>query len=108
MRYRVTRGDEVRFDVAGILDFVGNYAGYKIGRQKVTEISRTISRLAEFPHVGSRRDDVVPNLRAIPSADYQATICFIVNDETRTVKIVCITYAGQDWQKIARSREEQA
>lgn len=106
MRYRVTRYEEVRFDIAAILDFVGNYAGYRIGKQKVAEISRSISKLAEFPHIGSPRNDIAPNLRIVLSAGGQATICFTVNDETRSVKIICITYAGQDWQAVARSRDD--
>jgi toxin ParE1/3/4 len=105
MRYKVTRHEQVRFDAAAILDFVGNFAGYKIGHQKVAEISRTISRLGEFPHIGSPREEVIPHLRIVPSAGNQATICFTVNDVTRTIKIICITYAGQDWQMIARERE---
>ena len=104
MRYKITRDAEVRFDVAGILDFIGNYAGYRIGRQKVSEISKVISRLSEYPHIGARRDDLASGLRIIPAAE-KAVICFTVNDETRTVKIVCVTYAGQDWQKIATERE---
>ena len=40
----------------------------------------------------------------IPSGN-KAVICFTVDDDTRTVRIICVTYAGQDWQRIAKSRE---
>jgi len=68
------------------------------------EIRQRITGLGGVPHIGTVRNDVVPGLRAIPAVE-KATICFTVNDETRTVKIICVTYAGQDWQTIARERE---
>jgi toxin ParE1/3/4 len=105
VRYRVTRNEEVRFDLAAILDLVGNYVGYTIGKQKVAEINRTISKLADFPHIGSPRNDIVPGLRALPSAE-KGVICFTVDEEARTVRIICVTYAGQDWQAIAGQRSE--
>jgi toxin ParE1/3/4 len=95
----------VRFDIAAILDMVGNYAGYGVGKQKVAEINRTISKLMQFPHIGSPRPDIAPNLRAIPAAD-KAVICFTVDDEAHVVRIISVTYAGQDWQAIAGDRTE--
>jgi plasmid stabilization system protein ParE len=104
VRYTITRNDDVRFDVAAILDFVGNYAGFVTGRRKVAEISRSIDSLSEYPHRGARREDVQKNLRILPCTE-KAVICFTVNDDTHTVRIICVTYAGQDWQAIARSRD---
>jgi toxin ParE1/3/4 len=104
VRYRIVRHDEVRFDLAGILDFVGNHVGYAIGKRKIAEISESIAKLVDFPHIGTVRSDIAPDLRALPCAE-KAVICFTVDDQTKTVKIVCVTYAGQDWQKIARNRE---
>jgi plasmid stabilization system protein ParE len=104
VRYKITRHEEVRFDLAGILDFIGNYAGYGLGDQKIDEINAAIAELREFPHIGAPRNDVFSGLRALSSVD-KAVICFTVNDETRIVKIVCVTYAGQDWQAIAKTRK---
>lgn len=89
---------------AGILRFVGDYAGYPVARSKVVEIKQSITNLKNYPHIGTVRGEIVSGLRALPSAE-KAVICFTVNDETHTVKIVCVTYAGQDWQKIAKARE---
>lgn len=105
MIYKITRHDDVRFDLAAILDLVGNYAGYDIGKRKVAEVEATFLRLSQFPHLGSKRDDVVPGLRVIQSAE-KAMVCFGVKDDARTVRIICVTYAGQDWQRIARERRE--
>ena len=103
MEYRLRRHEEVRFDVAGILDLVGNYAGYRIGHEKVRAIRETLNQLRRFPHTGVLREDVAPGLRAIQSGT-KAMICFNVDDKARSVHIICVTYGGQDWQRIARKR----
>ena len=69
MNYKITRHDDVRFDIAAILDLVGNYAGYRIGRRKVAEVEATFGRLSQFPQLGSKRDDVVPELRMVQSGE---------------------------------------
>jgi plasmid stabilization system protein ParE len=69
------------------------------------EIRYRIADLRTVPHIGTVRSDIVPRLRALPATE-KTVICFTIDDETRIVNIVWITYAGQDWQKIARRREE--
>jgi plasmid stabilization system protein ParE len=105
VRYRITHHENVLQDFAKILEFIGNYAGYATGRSKIAAIKQSISVLKDYPHTGSSRHDIVPGLRALPSAE-KGVICFTVDDDARTVRIVCITYAGQDWQKIASQRSE--
>jgi plasmid stabilization system protein ParE len=89
-----------------IAQMVGDYAGYRLADKKVDEIEHSLANLEDFPHIGTVRNEIVPGLRALPAAE-KATICFIVNDEARIVKIVCVTYAGRDWQKIAKAREQR-
>jgi hypothetical protein len=84
VRYRLDNHPDVPKDFERILSFIGEYAGYPLARRKIIEIKHAIANLKALPHVGT-----------IAS----------VNDETRTVKIICVTYAGQDWQTIARERE---
>jgi plasmid stabilization system protein ParE len=103
-RYAIDRHPLVRNDLFEIARFIGEYSGYSLADKKVDEIERSIAGLEELPHIGTVRSDILPGLRAIPSAE-KAVVCFTVNDETHTVKIICITYAGQDWQTIARQRE---
>jgi plasmid stabilization system protein ParE len=91
--------------LAGILDLVGNFAGYRVGRLKIKAIQHTLFQLVQFPHTGVRRDDVSEGIRAIQSGD-KAMICYTVDDQARGVHIICVTYAGQDWQRIARERRE--
>jgi toxin ParE1/3/4 len=62
-----------------------------------------VTRLKDWPHIGSVRNDIAPGLRALPVAE-KATVCFAVDDDARVVRIICVTYAGQDWQSIAIER----
>ena len=104
MRYRLSNHPQVPFDFAAILDLIGNYAGYPKAHDKIAEIRRTIGRLKEYPHIGTPKPELMPRLRMIPSGD-KAVICFTVDDERRIVRIISVTYAGQNWQRIAKSRD---
>nr|WP_245363495.1 type II toxin-antitoxin system RelE/ParE family toxin [Neorhizobium galegae] len=65
-------------------------------QSKIDEITGFISRLTDFPKIGSTRDDLGHGLRAIPATE-KAVVCFIVNNETLTDFILCVGYAGLDW-----------
>jgi len=104
MRYEITRHLLVESDIENIQDFIAEFAGLASAERKSFEIERTFEQHQDFPHIGTVRNEIVPGLHALPSAD-KAVICVTINDETKTVKIVCVTYAGQDWQKIARTRQ---
>jgi plasmid stabilization system protein ParE len=103
MRYRIIQHSLVESDLLEVTDYIASYAGLDIGNAKVDEITRFISRLADFPKIGSLRDELSPGLRAIPAAE-KAVVCFTVNDETRTVIIMCIGYAGSDWAARVKDR----
>lgn len=104
MRYRITRHPLVRDDLSAITSLIGDYAGYAVARRKVLELQRAMANLLDYPHVGTVRSDIYPGLRAIPAAE-KAVICFTVDDETLTVFIIAVTYAGADWQaRVAERR----
>lgn len=103
--YVIDRHPLVQRDLFEIVQYIGPFGGWDVAERKVDEIEGLFAKLADFPHIGTIRNEIVPGLRALPAAE-KATICFIVNDETRTMKIVCVTYAGQDWQQVAKSRED--
>jgi toxin ParE1/3/4 len=105
VRYRLTNHSEVVFDFSAILDMIGNYAGYPTARRKITEIHRAIKRLREYPYTGVAHPEIAPDLRVTPSGE-KTVICFTVDDDARVVRIICVTYAGQDWQRMARERRE--
>lgn len=104
MGYRLSNHPQLSHDFKAILDLIGNYAGYPKAREKIAEIHRAIGRLKEYPHIGTAQPELMPNLRMIPSGG-KAVICFTVDDEAHLVRIICVTYAGQDWQRIAKNRK---
>lgn len=103
MRYTIIKHPLIESDLLDITDFVASYAGLDVGKAKVDEITAFISRLEDFPRIGSIRDDLRPGLRAIPASE-KAVVCFTVNDETRTVFIICVSYAGSDWEHRVKER----
>ena len=105
MRYRFTLHPLIERDFENIQDFIAPVAGVRSARRIAHEIKERIKRLCDYPHIVTVRPDIVAGLRAIPSVE-KAVICFTVNDDNRVVHVVCITYAGQDWQEIARKRQE--
>lgn len=100
MDYKIFRHFEVEQDIYDIADLIMEYAGFAIAERKLLEIEKSIKNLAHTPHIGTIRDDIFPNLRAIATAR-KGVVSFIVDDEEKSVFIISVTYAGADW--IART-----
>lgn len=103
MRYAITKHPLVEHDLFGIVDFISDYAGIQVGLAKADEITEFIDKLADFPHIGTVRTDMGPKLRAIPASE-KAVVCFTVDDTTKVVRIICISYAGADWMSRVEKR----
>ncbi len=103
MKYRIAKHPLVENDLLDITDLISSYAGLTIGKSKVDEIVGFISKLSDFPKIGSIRDDIAEGFRAIPASE-KAVVCFTVDDETLTVFIICISYAGSDWASRVKER----
>jgi Plasmid stabilization system protein len=102
MSYRIINHPLVERDLLDITDLISSYAGLAVGKARVDEITAFISRLSDFPKIGTIRDDLAPGLRAIPAAE--KAVCFTVDDLTRTVFILCVGYAGSDWASRVKER----
>ena len=96
MRYRVIRHPLVDRDIARIAAFLLEYTTPRSVADKVARIDSDTCALGQNPHRGSRRDDILPGLRAIPSAG-KGVIAFDVDEEARVVRILSVTWAGADW-----------
>lgn len=101
--YRVVRHPLVSSDLINLVNLVADYAGAHVAERKIAEIEQTIETLRHTPHLGSLRDEIYPDLRAIPVAD-KGVLCFTVDDDTLTVAIICIAYAGADWSSSVARR----
>lgn len=103
MRYTITKHPAVEDDLFEITDLISSYSGLAVGTTKVDEITNFIGSLGDFPKIGSVRNELYPGLRAIPASE-KAVVCFTVDDETLTVRILCISYAGADWMARVQNR----
>ena len=104
MSYRIIKHPLVDDDIYEVAEFVASYAGPDIGFKKADQIVQVIDNLADFPHIGSIRTDLLPGLRAIPAGE-KGVVCFIVNDDDKSVFIVCVSYAGADWLTRVKERD---
>lgn len=103
MTYRLRYHPSVRDDLETISGLIEDYAGAQVARRKLTQIAEAAQGLGALPHIGTRRDHILPGLRAIPAAR-RAVIAFIVDDAAQEVHILAITYGGADWISRAGAR----
>lgn len=103
MTYKIYRHPEVENDLFDIVDLIVEYAGVQIAINKLADIEASILSLVDTPHIGTIRDEIAPNLRAIPTAR-KGVITFTVDDDEKAVFIVSITYAGANWLSRMPSR----
>lgn len=96
MRYRVIRHPLVDRDIARIAAFLLKYTTPRSVADKIARLDSDVSALRQYPHRGTRRDDIAPGLRAIPSAG-KGVIAFEIHEEARVVRILSVTWAGADW-----------
>lgn len=59
--------------------------------------------LATLPHIGTRRDEVLPGLRTVGWRK-TVTIAFQVSDDTRVISILGVFYCGRDVLGALRER----
>lgn len=103
MTYRLRYHPAVSEDLNRIVEMITDYAGPRVARRKLDEIARVAQGLKTLPHKGSRRDHVLPSIRAIPAAK-RAVIVFTIDEDLREVHVLTITYAGADWITRAEAR----
>lgn len=95
-RFRVVRHPFVDRDVARIARFLVEHTTPDSVAAKMAILDADMTALGENPWRGTRRDEISPGLRAIPSAG-KGVIAFEVREATRTVRILSITWGGSDW-----------
>ena len=104
MTFQIRYHPLAKSDLKRIARYVSDYAGTEIGASKAGEIAEAIDTLAERPYRGTRRDELAPGLRLLP-ASKKGNVIFSIDETSRTVTIIAITYAGQDWTRIVQERE---
>ena len=95
-RFKVVRHPLVDRDIARIVAFLLEFTTPRSVARKIAALDADVDALEENPCRGTRRDEISPGLRAIPSAG-EGVIAFDVREDTRTVRILSITWGGGDW-----------
>ncbi|WP_299083307.1 type II toxin-antitoxin system RelE/ParE family toxin [uncultured Ruegeria sp.] len=96
MTYTLRYHPSVANDLLVISELVQDYAGPQTARRKLAEIAEVARSLRTLPHRGTKRDHILPGLRAIPAAR-RAVIAFTIDEDAREVLVIAITYGGADW-----------
>ena len=94
-RFRVVRHPLVARDISRIARFLLEHTAPRSVAEKIAVLDEDAGSLAENPCRGTRRDEIAPGLRAIPSAG-KGVIAFEVREHARTVRILSITWGGSD------------
>jgi len=103
-RYWLEYHDAAVTELDEIHAFIAAYAGDAVADRKISEIEAAVYRLAEYPKISTPRDEMRPGLRTVMAAE-KAVICFLVNDEIATVRIIGFSYAGSDWASRVKDRD---
>jgi len=103
MTFKILWHSSVAQDLENILTLILDYSGPTVARRKIREIEAGIRSLAEVPHRGTIRDEIYPGLRVLPVAR-KGVMCFTVDDATKTVRLMAVTYAGQEWGRLLSTR----
>ncbi|MEO8927477.1 MAG: type II toxin-antitoxin system RelE/ParE family toxin [Caulobacteraceae bacterium] len=99
MRYRIVISPNARDQLEALYDYIAEAASAQVALGYTDAIVDHIDKLADFPHRGSRRDDILPGLRTV-GFRRRATIAFKVDNGT--VMVVGVFYGGRDVEALLR------
>ena len=102
-RFRVVRHPLVDRDIARIATFLLQRTTPPSVARKLAALDADVNSLRENPYRGTERNEIVSGLRALPSAG-RGVIAFQVRGDTRTVRILSITWGGADWMGMIARR----
>ncbi|QFS45886.1 type II toxin-antitoxin system RelE/ParE family toxin [Nostoc sphaeroides] len=57
-------------DIEAIIDYIADNSSFNAAESLLSKINNKCERLAKFPAMGRRRDELAPNLRSFPVNDY--------------------------------------
>lgn len=101
--YQLERHPLVERDIARIVRFLLTYTTPQSVEAKLVQMDTDVNMLRENPFRGTRHEDIVPGLRAIPSVG-KGVIAFQVIPDRHLVRILAISWAGGNWQGWTASR----
>ena len=103
MSHRVVFSPEAEEQLVALFRHIADAASPDIAARYTEAIVSYCESLREFPHRGTKRDNVRPGLR-ITHYRKRAVIAFAVDDEH--VSILGVFYGGQDYESVLSEAEE--
>jgi len=100
MRYAVVFTPEAQEQLAALYRYIAAAASPEIAERYTSAIVTYCEGLQNFPHRGTRRDDVRPGLR-ITNYKKRAVIAF--DEDAGVVSIIGVFYGGQDYETVLQS-----
>ncbi|EMH4164483.1 type II toxin-antitoxin system RelE/ParE family toxin [Pluralibacter gergoviae] len=95
MDYRVEYSSAAADRLVALYEYIAQAAGPETARRFTHKLVDYCDSLAQFPHRGNCRDDILPGLR-ITNYRKRTVVAFVVRD--KTVTIVGIWHGGQDYE----------
>jgi toxin ParE1/3/4 len=86
---------DAQADLLALYDWIAERADPGTAYAYTSGIEEHAQRLAQFPHRGTPRDDLVPGLRTVPYRR-RVTIAYRVLEDR--VEVLRLVHAGQDWE----------
>ena len=99
MTYQVLFSPQARRHLARLRAYIADQAGETIADRYVDAVVSHCEGLDQFPHRGTRRDDLRPGLRII-SYRKRTDIGFLVEDTSTQVVILGVAHGGQDYRTV--------
>jgi toxin ParE1/3/4 len=105
MRYVVDFAPEAEEQLDTLYDYIADNASPPMAARYIEAIVAACESLGEFPHRGTRRDDVRPGLR---TTHYRrrAVIAFAIDELAVRVTILGVYYGGRDYEGDLRVDDE--
>lgn len=100
MQYTVIFTPEAQEQLAQLYRYIAAAASPEIAERYTSAIVTYCEGLQDFPHRGTRRDDVRPGLR-ITNYKKRAVIAFDV--DAALVSVIGVFYGGQDSETVLQS-----
>ena len=103
-RFTVIFDRDAEADLASIRDYITGARDREFALEFAERIVTYCESLADLPHRGTRRDEIMPGLRTV-GWRRTVTVAFEVQDDARQVNILGIFYRGRDVFAAMRSRK---
>lgn len=89
-------------DIEAIIDYIADHSSFDAAESLLAKINQKCERLAKFPNMGRRRDELSPNVRSLPINNYLIFYRLI----EQGVEILRVVSGYQDLEDLFLAQDE--